>query len=400
MIQKKIFTFVIIFCTVWSLSGCNENTLDPIRSTGDPNGNDQLYYFITSPDNVTMISDSGYVGQPMIFHGRSQIAGIYMWIFTFGDGTTDSSSNGNVLKKYVAPGTYVPTLRVRYGNNQSQLATGNPLRIVNSTSGLKPILKVLHAVNVGNGNWDVTYGFLRRAATIGGCTFTPQPFVVFTVQNGISSWNPINLSLDTTSDGYYRHTERIQNNSQRSCTYGLKFPQCWAWITPNPGEWSSGYYYADSTKLCFYFRSGELFPLNTISSPAPGEFGDTGPNPVVRFSIIRGLTSDKDTIVTFFSRARVANSQTSPFHVNNVTGMNSPQLIVPATNFEDDWWMYKMSRNVVPPSMTITADYGGNYSAASYADLTGSFFLIVQNGWLEYRLYEIGGRISEIRVLR
>ncbi len=50
MFQKKIFTFVIFFCIVWSLSGCNENTLDPIRSTGDPT-NMQLQAIIGINDN-------------------------------------------------------------------------------------------------------------------------------------------------------------------------------------------------------------------------------------------------------------------------------------------------------------------------------------------------------------
>lgn len=377
-LDVKYLPIILIFI-LSVIAGCQEEILGPVTSNANQ---PELDFLIGDPFNPLSVDDTVGVNQPTVFTGRSTLAGITSWTWDFGDGVQDSGQV--VTHKFTTPGTYTVCLRVWFNNNQSQVYCRDVR--VGYTLSSKPIFKKISAVNVGNGNWEVTYGLLRYAVLQMNCNIS-QPFIVF---SEISGWNAYNIPNpnDTTVDGYWKYKETVSNYSRRGFSYGGHFPDCYAWIAPHQ-NFSNSYYNQDSGKMFVTWVDGEAVPDQNINNLEPGMVGDHGANAVCRI----GLSPySQDTIVFYFPKARVTGSQSSPFWVNSISGMTNPKPLTTTSGFPL-WWRAAIHKNSLPSNGFIAFKYGGQYSS-SWANMSGSYFWNSTNSYLEAVVIGIGGTIS------
>lgn len=376
MIGNWIMRSIFIYIVLIGISACNQESLSPI-SSGPPLTVD---FLIGNPNNPYSASDTIPVNIAVLFNGRSSLSGIIFWEWDFGDGTRDSGQV--VTHKYTTPGTYNVCLRVWTSATQYQQYC-RTIYVGTNTTSMKPIFKSLGAVNLGNGTWEVTYGLLRSTGI--NCNMT-QPFIAI-AQFG---WDPpfyIPNPNDTT-DGYWKYKQVVQNYARRSFSYGGHFPDCYAWIAPH-GNYSSEYYVPDSGKIIVIWVDGQAVPVGGVNNSEPGLTGDTGPEAVTRVGI---SPYSADTIVFYFHKGRVIGSQTSPFWVNSITGMINAHPLTNAAGYSN-WWRAAIHINSLPIDGRIAFKYGGNYSAGSWAIMSGSYFWNPGQGYMEAYVRNIGGQI-------
>jgi len=371
---------VIIVMFTWQ--GCQMDDLSPVEP-----GLVNTTLSFTVKDSLTgdfLAGDSAFINQALLFIGTTTTPNVAYWKYTWGDASAPDTGR-MAVHKYYSVGNYEICLKV-YDSNWTLLnTTCRTFRIVSGTSyNAKPVFKKLGAVDLGGGNWSVTYGLARGAIS---CVII-QPFIVFAE---ITGWNPINLNpADTTADGYYRYTETVTNNTIRKFSYGGNFgANCYASIAPNPPFWSSYCYVAAEQKICVKWVNGEAMPTTTTGSDLPGLVGDIGSTPVLRI----GLSSNGDTVKFYLNKNRVSGSQNNPFWVNTLLGMTNPQVIATAPGYSE-WWLARTLRSSFPQNFIMQLKYGDNYgSNTNWAAISSSYFYNSQYQVLEFVVTQLGGDI-------
>lgn len=380
MKRHILFLMIIAFAII---TGCDKES--PLMPT-EP---ESYVSFSVKDEGGEAVLDSAATNQTIMLIGRLT-GGIHAasWRFNWGDGSQEFSGTGDTIMsfhKYTVEGTYTITLYVTTPGGANYQYT-KQFRIYSYTQNMKPVYKVISAVQISPNTWRYTRGYLRQAVECGYGN-------IFYVDTN-SNWQPRYIGSDTTQDGYYTDTMTIVDNQVHAFTYGGNWNNCYASIEPRPPFWGNAYIkYINGVKMYTRHAGGIAYVVQFGGSGSglPGTVGDSIPGTtlVTRFGL--GMTTD--TVYIYMCKLR-ANGASNPTWANNLTGFNNPQTIYDVAGYTD-WWYAKIAVSSVPVNTPLQYFY---QTASGLANMSGSYFWDYVVNKLSVQISSIGDSVI-IKVL-